>query len=309
MMLRFLKYWLPVLGAAVLGRKIWRNFQQVMADDFARMGNQEPVPNPLQVFIGDMACVFQRDPAARSWLEVATIYPGVQAVQIYRLSHWLWANGFKYSARLLSYLGRIWTSIEIHPGASIGLRFFIDHGMGTVIGETSVIGNDVSLYHQVTLGGTSWNAGKRHPTLKNNIVVGAGAKVLGPIVIHDGARVGANSVVIKDVPPGKTVVGVPGRTITDVKTETRLEVARSLGFDACGMQKSMPDPIANIINRILDHVHLMDQRQLKMCEVIHKLGKHLSPAELEALQIEMCYIKPLAEIGREEKDNNEEEIS
>ena len=158
----------------------------------------------------DIGCVFERDPAARNAFEVITTYPGVHAVMIHRASHWWWSIGWLWLARLLSTLGRLLTGIEIHPGATIGARFFIDHGMGVVIGETAVIGDDCTLYHGVTLGGTSWQKGKRHPTLGNDVVVGAGAKVLGPIEIGDGARIGSNAVVMKPVPAGTTVVGVPG---------------------------------------------------------------------------------------------------
>jgi len=156
----------------------------------------------------DIQCVLERDPAARNTFEIVTAYPGLHAVLFHRLSHRLWTFGLKWLARMLSNLARFLTGIEIHPGAVIGRRFFIDHGMGVVIGETAVIGDDCTLYHGVTLGGTSWEKGKRHPTLANNVVVGAGAKVLGPLDIGEGARIGSNAVVLKDVPAGATVVGV-----------------------------------------------------------------------------------------------------
>ena len=161
----------------------------------------------------DIRCVFERDPAARTGFEVFTTYPGLHAVWMHRATHALWRAGFKWLARFLSNVARLFTGIEIHPGAQIGRRFFIDHGMGVVIGETAVIGDDCTLYHGVTLGGTSWQKGKRHPTLGRDVVVGAGAKVLGPIDIGDGARIGSNAVVVKAVPPGATVVGIPGRII------------------------------------------------------------------------------------------------
>src|SRR6187455_279123 len=156
----------------------------------------------------EIAVVFERDPAARNTWEVITCYPGFHALLVHRLSHWLWQMRFKWVARLVSHLGRFLTGIEIHPGAQIGRRFFIDHGMGVVIGETAEIGDDCTLYHGVTLGGTSWNKGKRHPTLGRGVVVGAGAKILGPITISDGARVGSNAVVVKEVPAGATVIGI-----------------------------------------------------------------------------------------------------
>lgn len=161
----------------------------------------------------DVDCVFDRDPAARTRFEVLTTYPGLHAVLIHRVSHRLWRRGFFYAARLLAFLTRLWTNIDIHPGATIGRRFFIDHGAGVVIGETAEIGDDVTLYHGVTLGGTSWNKGKRHPTLGDGVLIGAGAKILGPITLGDNVRVGANSVVVKDVPANRTVVGIPGRIV------------------------------------------------------------------------------------------------
>ena len=168
----------------------------------------------------DIQSVFHRDPAARNAFEVLTCYPGMHAIWIHRLSGALWGMGWKWLARLVSNFGRWLTGIEIHPGAKVGRRFFIDHGMGIVIGETAEIGDDVTLYQGVTLGGTSWNKGKRHPTLGDGVVVGAGAKVLGPFTVGAGAKVGSNAVVTKAVPPGATVVGIPGRII--VKPEVAM---------------------------------------------------------------------------------------
>ena len=148
----------------------------------------------------DINCVFDRDPAARNAFEVLTAYPGIHAILMHRVAHRLWNAGFRWLARMVSHLARWLTGIEIHPGAQLGRRFFIDHGMGVVIGETAVVGNNCTLYHGVTLGGTSWEKGKRHPTLEDNVVVGAGAKVLGPITIGEGARIGSNSVVVKPYP-------------------------------------------------------------------------------------------------------------
>ncbi len=161
----------------------------------------------------EIAVVFERDPAARNAWEVITCYPGFHAILVHRASHRLWQAGFKWLARFVSHLGRWLTGIEIHPGAQIGRRFFIDHGMGVVIGETAEIGDDCTLYHGVTLGGTSWNKGKRHPTLGKGVVVGAGAKILGPIEIGDGAKIGSNAVVVKDVPAGATAIGIPARIV------------------------------------------------------------------------------------------------
>lgn len=223
----------------------------------------------------DIQCVFERDPAARTGFEVFTTYPGLHAVMMHRVSHALWHAGFKWLARFFSNIARLFTGIEIHPGARIGRRFFIDHGMGVVIGETAVIGDDCTLYHGVTLGGTSWQKGKRHPTLGRDVVVGAGAKVLGPIEIGDGARIGSNAVVVKTVPPGATVVGIPGRIIErsdDERTQRRADTAARIGFDAYGATRDAPDPVANAINRMLDHIHVVDQRIEAMSAALERNG-------------------------------------
>jgi len=161
----------------------------------------------------DIAAVLDRDPAAKSRLEVVVLYSGLHALWSYRFHHWLWIHGFQFPARFLSQMARFFTGIEIHPGAEIGRRFFVDHGMGVVIGETTIIGDDVTLYQGVTLGGTGKETGKRHPTLRNNVVVGTGARVLGNIVIGENSRIGAGSVVLRDVPDNSTVVGVPGHIV------------------------------------------------------------------------------------------------
>jgi serine O-acetyltransferase len=223
----------------------------------------------------DIACVFERDPAARTRFEVFTTYPGVHAVLTHRLTHRLWTHDLKWLARLLSNVARLFTGIEIHPGAVIGRRFFIDHGMGVVIGETAVIGDDCTLYHGVTLGGTTWQKGKRHPTLGRDVVVGAGAKVLGPLTIGDGVRIGSNAVVVKSVPAGATVVGVPGRIIEptpDETTQRRADTAKRIGFDAYGATRDAPDPVANAINRMLDHIHQMDERLEEMSRALESRG-------------------------------------
>lgn len=195
----------------------------------------------------------------------------------------------KWLARFSSHLVRWLTGIEIHPGASIGRRFFIDHGMGIVIGETAEIGDDCTLYHGVTLGGTSWNKGKRHPTLMDNVVVGAGAKVLGPVTINSGVRVGSNAVITHDVPENGTVVGVPGRLVRhdkqeqDGKQEKRDAIAEKMGFDAYGATKEAPDPVATAINRMLDHIHVMDERMLTMCAALKQLGMEVDVSNLPDL--------------------------
>ena len=205
----------------------------------------------------DIDSVFGRDPAVRGRLEVLLCYPGVHAIQFHRLSHWLWRRRRKLLGRFVSHLGRFFTGIEIHPGARIGERLFIDHGMGIVIGETAEIGDGVTLYHGVTLGGTTWNKGKRHPTLGDDVVVGAGAKILGPVTVGDGAAVGSNAVVLKDVPPGCTVVGIPARVIDRGKRAARDGGA----FAAYGAaQPDMPDPVNKAIQGLLEHIAGLDTR-------------------------------------------------
>lgn len=223
----------------------------------------------------EIDCVFERDPAARSVLEVLTAYPGFHAVMFHRLSHRLWNAGLKWLARMLSHVARWLTGIEIHPGARIGCGFFIDHGMGVVIGETAVIGDGCTLYHGVTLGGTSWEKGKRHPTLGEGVVVGAGAKILGPIEIGDNARIGSNAVVVKSVPAGATVVGIPGRIVAlegDSTEADRESIASKMGFSAYGATQDMPDPVANAINKTLDHIHSVDSQIEEMKRILHEAG-------------------------------------
>jgi serine O-acetyltransferase len=253
----------------------------------------------------DIQCVFERDPAARNVFEVLTTYPGVHAVMAHRVSHALWNAGFKWLARLNSTLSRWLTGIEIHPGAKIGRRFFIDHGMGVVIGETAEIGDDCTLYHGVTLGGTSWDKGKRHPTLGNNVVVGAGAKVLGPILLGDGSRVGSNAVVVKNVAPDETVIGVPGRLIVRPTTEKdikRQEMAKKIGFDAYGVTQDMTDPLANAINHMLDHIHAMDSRLESLGKVVEQLGGVVEKTPLPGL--ESCEINEGGEKPEKKVDND-----
>jgi len=237
----------------------------------------------------DIASVFDRDPAARTFFEVVTTYPGVHAVIFYRLSHGLWNLRLKWLARWLSTLGRWLTGIEIHPAAKIGRRFFIDHGMGVVVGETAEIGDDCTLYHGVTLGGTTWKKGKRHPTLGNDVVVGAGAKVLGPITIGPGARIGSNAVVVKDVPQGATVVGIPGRVVKqavvpDEHDQRRRAFAKKIGFDAYGTTQDMPDPVANAIDRMLDHIHALDSKLEMMCDALKKADIEIKDMPLPELK-------------------------
>jgi serine O-acetyltransferase len=234
----------------------------------------------------DIRSVYDRDPAARNALEIVTTYPGLHAVWLHRLSHALWKRRMCWLARWLSSLGRWLTGVEIHPGAKIGRRFFIDHGMGVVIGETAEIGDDCTIYHGVTLGGTSWKEGKRHPTLENNVVIGAGAKVLGPITLGDNSRVGSNAVVLKDVTAGDTVVGIPGRSVqpTHEGVKIRSDMAQKLGFDAYGVAQNMPDPVAHAINCMLDHIQHLDTRVEQLSTQVRRLGGDVTVNDLPSLE-------------------------
>lgn len=221
----------------------------------------------------DIKCVFERDPAARNTFEVLTTYPGLHAILFYRMSHWLWLKNWKWSARWLSGWARWFTGIEIHPAAIIGERFFIDHGMGVVIGETAEVGDDCTLYHGVTLGGTSWKEGKRHPTLGNVVVVGAGAKVLGPVIIADNVSIGSNAVVLKSISEGHTVVGIPGRVVDkSPKEQRRKKMAQKIGFDAYGITAEMEDPVEKAIYSLLDHIQAQDEKLQALGDEIEKLG-------------------------------------
>jgi serine O-acetyltransferase len=250
----------------------------------------------------DVRSVFDRDPAARSTWEVLTCYPGLHAVWAHRFSHWLWLHGFKWFARANSQMARWVTGIEIHPGAVIGKRFFIDHGMGVVIGETAEVGDDCTLYHGVTLGGTSSNKGKRHPTLGNNVVVGAGAKILGPFTVGDGARVGSNSVVVKEVAPGTTVVGIPARPVHESVAPSAkvVAIARSMGFDAYGLSKDMPDPVANAFGAMLEHIQVLDERLVQVCKLLHQMDSRMPELELSKLELpDFCGAAAAAEPATE----------
>ena len=220
----------------------------------------------------DIACVFERDPAARSTWEVLTCYPGFHALTLHRFSHWLWGHRLRWLARLFSHFTRFITGIEIHPGATIGPQVFIDHGMGVVIGETAVIKEGCTLYHGVTLGGTSWNKGKRHPTLERGVVIGAGAKVLGPITVGEGAKIGSNAVVVREVPPGATAVGIPARIVEPGQAQARQEKAQNLGFSAYAVTRSEDDPVALAIHGLLDHAVETDRRLTALLKTIERAG-------------------------------------
>ena len=219
----------------------------------------------------DISVVFDRDPAARHALEILTTYPGVHAVLFHRLSSWCWSVGLKWLARLVSNFARWVTGIEIHPGAIIGRRLFIDHGMGVVIGETAEIGDDCTLYHGVTLGGTSWNKGKRHPTLGDNVVIGAGAKVLGPLIVSDGARIGSNSVVVKNVEANTTMVGIPAHAVGSD------EYNRANGrFEAYGHLASADDPVAVAIHGLCKQFKVMDEYNQTLIKRLSDAGIDVS---------------------------------
>lgn len=240
----------------------------------------------------DISVVYDRDPAARHTLEILTAYPGLHAILFHRLSSYCWKLGLKWIARILSHLARWVTGIEIHPGATIGRRLFIDHGMGIVIGETAEIGDDCTLYHGVTLGGTSWNKGKRHPTLGNNVVIGAGAKVLGPITIEDNARIGSNSVVVKDVLEGATMVGIPANAVGSD------EYNRANGrFDAYGQHASSDDPVALAIHGLCQQFQVMDKYNRQLIEALNKAGVDVSDivaptVNTECIELESSKMAP-----------------
>ena len=207
-----------------------------------------------QTLRDDIRMAFERDPAARSTLEVLICYPGLHAVWFYRFGHWFWRHRLYLLGRLVSHVGRWMTGIEIHPGATIGHRFFIDHGMGVVIGETTEIGDDVTLYHGVTLGGTTWEKTKRHPTLQDGVIVGAGAKILGPITIGEHSRIGSNSVVLRDIPAHSTVVGIPGTVVG--KAEPLLTADGRLNLD----HHQMPNPVAEALKHVVQMIDDVNSR-------------------------------------------------
>ena len=198
----------------------------------------------------DLKVVFERDPAVRNVFEIIFCYPGFHAIYFYRLSHWLWTHQLKFLGRLVSHFGRFLTGIEIHPGATIGRGFFIDHGMGVVIGETAEIGDNCTIYHGVTLGGTSWAKEKRHPTLGNNIVIGSGAKILGPFKVGDDSKIGSNSVVVKEVPATATVVGIPGRVVISGEKQVGVDLQHG----------KLPDPVAKAVSCVFDQLHRLEDR-------------------------------------------------
>ena len=244
----------------------------------------------------DIAVVFERDPAARSTWEVLTCYAGLHALVWHRsVINPLWRHGFLWLARWLAQWGRWFTGIEIHPGATIGRRVFIDHGMGIVIGETAVIGDDCTLYHGVTLGGTSWNKGKRHPTLGRSVVVGAGAKILGPIEIGDDAKVGSNAVVVRDVPPGATAVGIPARVVSPEERDRREAPAAKIGFSAYAISANMSDPVVQAIHKLLDHAAATDERMNRLVAELRRDGLEMTDAKATADRFDPAPINRMLE--------------
>ena len=233
----------------------------------------------------DIAIVFERDPAARSTLEVLTTYPGVHAVLIHRVSHAFWGIKLYWLGRFISHIGRLFTGIEIHPGATIGRRVFIDHGMGVVIGETAIIEDDCTLYHGVTLGGTSWNKGKRHPTLKQGVVVGAGAKILGPITIGRGAKIGSNAVVVKDVPAKATAVGIPARIVEEEGHTKQKSAVQLPTFNAYAVGRDETDPMY----KHLDQLMIAIKKQNQTIERLEGQIKSLKPRTNEDLKLAKAF--------------------
>jgi serine O-acetyltransferase len=224
----------------------------------------------------DIACIRERDPAARNGWEVLTCYPGLHAIYIHRLAHWFWNSGLKWFGRWTSHVGRWLTGIEIHPGAKIGCCVFIDHGMGVVIGETAEVGDGCTIYQGVTLGGTSLYRGeKRHPTLGAGVVVGAGAKVLGGFTVGDGAKIGSNSVVVKEVPAGATVVGIPGRVVEEKLPENRFS-AYAVGAEE--------DPYAKAITQLVEHSQELEKAVSELQKKLQNLEKDKETERLRAVK-------------------------
>jgi serine O-acetyltransferase len=208
----------------------------------------------------DIRCILDRDPAARSTWEVLTCYPGLHALWMHRIAHWCWTHGLRWLARFVSHISRWATGIEVHPGATIGRRVFIDHGMGIVIGETAQVGDDSTIYQGVTLGGTSLGRGeKRHPTLGRGVIVGAGAKVLGGFTVGDGARIGSNAVVVKEVPAGATAVGNPARILHKELDAQREVAANRMGFSAYGVGAEGDDPLTKALHGLIDYASAQQQ--------------------------------------------------
>ena len=219
----------------------------------------------------DISSIIKKDPAARNAWEVMTCYPGFQAIVMHRCAHWFWLRGFKWLGRFTSHVARVLTGIEIHPGATLGRRVFIDHGFGVVIGETADVGDDCTIYQGVTLGGTSLSRGtKRHPTLEPGVIVGAGAKVLGGFTIGAGAKIGSNSVVVKPVPAGATAVGNPAHIVKKEKVQTETDAAQL--FSAYGVTQNSDDPISKVLHQLIDHAVSQQEQIEKLTQAVCHAG-------------------------------------
>jgi len=230
------------------------------------------MPSLLDQFRSDIQCVLERDPAARSTWEVITCYPGLHALWLHRLAHWCWHRGLKWLGRFISHLARFFTGIEIHPGAKIGERVFFDHAMGVVVGETAEIGDGCTIYQGVTLGGTSLYKGtKRHPTLGRDVVVSAGAKILGGFEVGDGAKIGSNAVVIKPVPAGATAVGIPARIIPSKTGESPDVTEQKPKFEAYGITQD-DDPLSQAMRGLIDSAGTQEQQIAMLWQAIEKLN-------------------------------------
>jgi serine O-acetyltransferase len=238
----------------------------------------------------DIAGIMSRDPAATNKWQIISLYPGLHAIWGHRLAYFLYQKKWHWLAKFIALCNRWLTGIEIHPQAQIGRRCFIDHGMGVVIGQTAEIGEECTLYHGVTLGGTTLHQGKRHPTLQANVIVGAGAKILGPITIGEGARIGSNAVVVQDVPAGATVIGIPGREVISksvAEKERRHALAQKIGFDAYGVVDNLPhpDPVAHAIQAMLDHMHAMDKQISVLSKTIETISCDFKALDIPELTL------------------------
>jgi len=244
----------------------------------------------------DIGCILDRDPAARSWWEVLTCYPGLHAIYIHKLARLLWTSHLLWLARLTSQLGRWLTGIEIHPGAKIGRCVFIDHGMGVVIGETAEVGDGCTIYQGVTLGGTLLTRGaKRHPTLGRGVIVSAGAKVLGGFTVGDGARVGSNAVVLKEVPPGATAVGIPARILHKEVEAQREQAANQMGFSAYGLSTSGDDPLGKALHGLIDHVSAQQREIERLVAALNREGIALDEVKAVAPKVDAKQLNRLVD--------------
>jgi serine O-acetyltransferase len=244
----------------------------------------------------DIACILERDPAARSTWEVLTCYPGLHALVLHRWGHWCWTHGLRLMGRFISQFSRWFTGIEIHPGARIGRRVFIDHGMGIVIGETAEVGDESTIYQGVTLGGTSLIKGaKRHPTLGRGVIVGAGAKILGGFTVGDGARVGSNAVVVKEVPPGATAVGNPARILHKETEAMREQAANRMGFSAYGISQDGDDPLAKALHGLIDHAAAQQREIERLVAALERHGISIDEVAAERPTVDPTQLNKLVD--------------